>query len=137
MATEIEVLYTGDLYCELTHKDSGAVIKTNAPKDNNGDGNGFSPTDLVGAALGSCMLTVMGIYARNHDIKLDGAKMNVIKHMVSEPIRRIGKLEVTLTMPTGIASDKRPILERVARTCPVHQSINPEIESILNIVYPD
>lgn len=137
MATEVEVIYSGNLYCELTHKESGVVIQTNAPKDNAGEGKSFSPTDLVGAALGACILTVMGIYARNNDLKIEGAKITVIKHMVAEPVRRIGKLEVNLNMPAGVPVEKRPILERVAHTCPVHQSLHPEIEINWQITYPD
>lgn len=137
MATEVEIIYTGKLHCELTHKDSGAMITTDAPKDNAGEGKQFSPTDLVGAALGSCILTTMGIYSRNTDIKLEGAKVNVVKHMVSEPVRRIGKLEVSVQMPAGIPQEKRAALDRVAHTCPVHKSLNPEIELIFDIGYPD
>ena len=90
----INIVYQGQLHCEATHAPSGATLETDAPKDNHGKGESFSPTDLVATALGSCMLTVMGITARMLDIDLTGARVQVEKEMVASPIRRIGKLTV-------------------------------------------
>src|SRR5436309_13566194 len=99
---KISIDYLGDLHCVATHGPSGAVLETDAPKDNEGRGESFSPTDLVATALGSCMLTVMGIVARRHGWPLEGARAKVEKHMVSEPVRRIGKLPVRIDMPARL-----------------------------------
>jgi putative redox protein len=119
--------YQGDLHTELVHEDSGARVETDAPKDNEGRGERFSPTDLVGAALASCMLTVMGIVARRHGWEMKGATAEVEKEMVAQPLRRIGRLGVRIAMPSGIAREARPVLERAALTCPVSQSVHPDV----------
>lgn len=134
---EIEVTYSGELHTTATHGPSRARVDTDAPKDNEGRGESFSPTDLVATALGTCMLTVMGIVARRHGWKLEGAKARVEKHMVATPIRRIGRLPVRIEMPAGLPKDARVVLERTAHTCPVHQSLHPEIEKPVTFVYPD
>lgn len=134
---EIEVVYPGDLHAVARHGPSGAEIATDAPKDNHGRGESFSPTDLVGAALATCMLTVMGIVARKHGWKLDGASARVEKHMVATPARRIGRLPVRIQMPAGLPAEARPVLEHAARTCPVHLSVLPEIDRPVTFVYPD
>ena len=125
---EIEVHYEGALHTRCVHGPSQAVTETDAPRDNHGLGESYSPTDLVATALGSCMLTVMGIVARNHDWKLDGSKARIEKHMVEEPTRRIGRLVVEMAMAPGLPADSRVVLERAARTCPVAESIHPGIE---------
>ncbi len=119
--------YQGDLHAEVLHEPSGARIETDAPKDNEGRGERFSPTDLVGAALGTCMLTVMGIVARRHGWDMKGATAEVEKEMVAQPLRRIGRLGLHIVMPAGIAREARPVLERAALTCPVHESIHPDV----------
>ncbi len=134
---KINVAYEGKLHCRLTHGPSGKEATTDAPKDNMGKGESFSPTDLVAAALGSCMLTTMGIFAQRHGIDLVGAQAEVIKEMIQEPTRRIGKLITVIKMPKGIDTKQREVLERVALTCPVHKSIHPEIEAPVNFQYPD
>ncbi len=131
------MIYEGDLHCKLTHGPSGAVIVTDAPKDNQGKGEAFSPTDLVAAALGSCMLTVMGITSRGHGINMTGATAEVEKEMVTTPIRRIGKISVKIQMPAGINIEKRGLLEKAAHSCPVHKSLSHDVELPINIVYPD
>lgn len=136
MAVEITGKYIGNLKTELTHGPSGAVLKTAAPLDNNGDGSSFSPTDLVAAALGACMTTVMAIVAERDGIDLSGLTFRVEKHMVSNP-RRIGALPVVIQMPAGLTPEQRQKLERAARTCPVHHSLLPEIESEVRFEYPD
>ena len=134
---KISIVYEGSLHCRLTHEQSGNVIATDAPKDNNGKGEAFSPTDLVAAALGSCMLTVMGIAAGRHNIELKGTTVDVTKEMVVEPARRIGTISVTLHMAPGIPSDKRKMLETTAHTCPVHKSLHPDIQTPIEFIYPD
>ena len=128
MSVRIEVRYEGELRATATHGPSGASLETDAPKDNEGRGESFSPTDLLATALGTCMLTVMGIYARRKGWELKGAHVTVDKHMVADPVRRIGRLEVRFEMPAGIPPDARKPLERAAHTCPVHQSLHPEVE---------
>src|ERR1700733_9892829 len=104
---KISMVYEGQLHCTLTHGPSGSVIQTDAPKDNMGRGEAFSPTDLVAAALGSCMLTVMGIAAQRHNIDLKGTTVEVSKEMVTTPMRRIGTITITFHMASGIPEDKR------------------------------
>ncbi|MSR77157.1 MAG: OsmC family peroxiredoxin [Candidatus Omnitrophica bacterium] len=133
----IDITYDGDLHCTQTHRPSGTRIVTDAPKDNGGKGESFSPTDLVASALGSCMMTIMGIVAKRHLISLQGTKVEVIKEMIQEPVRRIGKLTVRFQMPKGIAESQRKLLERAALTCPVHQSLHPDIQIPVSFDYPD
>ena len=134
---KIDVSYEGSLHCRLTHGPSGMEITTDAPKDNLGKGEAFSPTDLVAAALASCMLTTMGIVAQRRNIKLDSITAQVMKEMTSAPPRRIAKLPVTITMPKGISAEERALLERAAVSCPVHKSLNPEIEIPVKFDYLD
>lgn len=129
----VDIEYTGDLHCAIRHGPSGAVIVTDAPKDNQGKGEAFSPTDLVAAALGSCMATVMGIVARRHEIDLRGMKITVTKEMTQGPVRRIGKLTVKIAMPGNLSADQREILRRAAEACPVHKSLSPDVD--VKIVY--
>lgn len=131
------MVYEGDLRCRLKHGPSGSEILTDAPVDNQGKGEAFSPTDLVAAALGSCMLTVMGIAARSSNINIDGATADVEKEMVREPVRRINKLSVRIKMPRGIPADKREFLEKVGHSCPVHKSLNPDLNCVIEFQYPD
>lgn len=134
---QIQIDYLGDLRCELTHVPSGAKIITDAPKDNEGKGESFSPTDLVAAALGSCMVTLMGIMARKHQIDLSGLKVLVEKEMVSDPDRRIGTLTVRLNFPRNYSPKEKTMLERAALACPVHKSINHDIQTPIQFIYPD
>jgi putative redox protein len=122
------VTYQGDLHCDALHEPSGSRLETDAPKDNEGRGERFSPTDLVGAALGSCMLTVMGIVARRHAWDMTGARAEVEKEMVAAPVRRIARLGLRIAMPAGIPAAARAVLERAAHTCPVHQSLHPDVK---------
>lgn len=125
---EIEIRYEGGLHTRARHGPSSATLETDAPKDNEGRGEAFSPTDLLATALGSCMMTVMGIVARRHDWRLEGATVHVEKHMVADPQRRIGRLVVAFEMPAGIPEDARKVLERSAHTCPVHNSLHPDTQ---------
>lgn len=134
---KIDIVYEGDLHCSLIHGPSKKEIATDAPVDNHGKGEAFSPTDLMASSLGACMMTVMGIYAKRHEIQLKGTKVTVLKEMINAPVRRIGKLTVTFEFPAGIPQNQRPVLERVALTCPVHQSLHPDIELPTKFQYPD
>ena len=129
MAT-ISEKYLGDLRVECVHNASGTVIITDAPVDNQGKGEAFSPTDLCATALASCATTIMGIYARSHDIDITGMTVEVVQTMSASP-RRIGKLEVTFNMPEREYSDReKKALINAAHTCPVHLSLHPDIEQI-------
>jgi len=125
---EIRVEYEGGLHCRVVHGPSRASFATDAPVDNQGKGESFSPTDLVATALGACMLTTMGIVAERHGWKLDGATARVEKSMVADPVRRIGKLAVAIRIPGSFDERTREILERTAHTCPVHKSLHPSVE---------
>ena len=121
--------YLGDLRVESTHTASGATLITDAPLDNQGKGEGFSPTDLCVASFGSCALTIMGIFAKNHGLDITGTTMEINKVMSANPPRRIARIEVVYTMPDRDYSDKdKKSLERAADTCPVRLSLHPETE---------
>jgi putative redox protein len=133
---KIKIVYEGQLHCALTHEPSGNMISTDAPKDNMGRGETFSPTDLVAAALGSCMLTVMGIAAARHNIDLKGSSVDVSKEMITTPERRIGSISVILHMAPGIPQDERSMLEAAAHSCPVHKSLHPDVQTLIQFIYP-
>jgi uncharacterized OsmC-like protein len=119
--------YEGEKHCEIIHVPSQSKIATDAPKDNNGRGELFSPTDLVAAATGSCLLTVMAIMAEKEGVDLVGAYATVEKEMILSP-RRIGKLTVNVFMPKKVEESYRKKLENAAHTCPVRNSLSAEIE---------
>lgn len=124
----INVEYQGDLHCGAVHTPSGTVLATDAPKDNQGRGESFSPTDLVATALGTCMLTTMGILARTLNIDIDGATARVDKEMASSPLRMIRQLTVKIHVPRRVSQEDRAKLERAALTCPVAKTLNPSVE---------
>ena len=127
MAT-ISAKYLGDLRVECVHEQSGATLVTDAPRDNNGKGEAFSPTDLCATALASCAMTIIGIYGKHHNVDVTGATMEITKTMSANP-RRIGKIQVIFDMPDREYTDKQKAsLERCAHTCPVHLSLHPETE---------
>ena len=129
------VHYLGDLRTEATHLLSGSKIITDAPPDNQGKGEAFSPTDLCATSLASCMLTLMGISARNHDLDITGAQAEVTKIMAADP-RRIARIEIKFQMPPRNFSDvQQKILEKAARTCPVHFSLSEGLEEVLHFVW--
>jgi putative redox protein len=128
VSVRIEVEYQGELHTRATHGPSGAVLETDAPKDNEGRGEAFSPTDLLATALGTCMLTVMGILARRKGWDMKGARVTVDKNMVADPVRRVGHLVLRFAMPPGLPEEARKPLERAAHTCPVHQSLHPDVK---------
>jgi putative redox protein len=127
MGTEIEIEYEGDLHCRLHHGPSGAEIVTDAPPDNQGKGEAFSPTDLLAASLGSCIITIMGIYARRKAIDLKGSRVRVSKEMVYDPLRRIGHLLVEIDLP-DVDPTLRPALETAGHSCPVERSLHPDLK---------
>ncbi len=124
MGVEIDITYEGDLHCRAVHGPSGAVIQTDAPVDNQGRGEAFSPTDLLATSLGVCMMTVMGIYARRKSIDLTGTRVHVVKEMIADPDRRIGALTLTFDLPASVPEEWRAALERAGMTCPVHHSLH-------------
>lgn len=139
MAVEIDIVYEGQLRCAATHGPSGATLATDAPVDNHGKGESFSPTDLVATALGVCVMTIMGIVAERNQIDLTGTRVRVSKEMVQQPIRRIGRLPVTVTIPADkaakVSDSDRTKLETAARHCPVHQSLHPDIDSPIEFAW--
>jgi putative redox protein len=132
---EINIQYAGDLRCLAVHGPSGRELTTDAPVDNHGKGESFSPTDLVATALGSCVATIMGIYASRHDLDLKGIQIRVEKHMSEDAPRRIARLPVTIQMPAGLPEKHREALEQAARHCPVHQSLRADIDAPLTFCY--
>jgi putative redox protein len=136
MSVDIQGVYTGGLGMRLTHGPSGTAIRTAAPKDNQGDGSSFSPTDLLAAALGSCMVTTMAIVAGREGIPFEGAGFRLEKHMRADP-RRVAAVPVRVRMPAGLAPEQRSRLEEVARGCPVARSLGAEVEQPVEFEYPD
>ncbi len=130
MATS-KVTYVGNLRTEAKHLRSGTQIITDAPVDNQGKGEAFSPTDLTSTALAACMVTIMGIRARDKGLAIEGVETSITKTMASNP-RRISKIEVTLKMPAGnYSSADKKVLEAAATTCPVAMSLHPDIEQVV------
>ena len=129
-----ELNYDGNLRTTALHVDSGQTISTDAPKDNHGLGECFSPTDLVCTSLASCMLTIMAIAANKHGVDIIGTKASVTKTMVSDP-RRIGKIDVTLFFPKAYSKKMTTILERSALNCPVHRSLSNDVVKNVHFVY--
>jgi putative redox protein len=123
----IDAIYEGDLHTVAVHEPSQSALSTDAPVDNRGRGESYSPTDLLATAVGTCMLTVMGIAAREKGWQIEGARLAITKHMAAEP-RRVGRLVLHFEMPGGVSVEAREGLEHAARTCPVAQSIHPGIE---------
>jgi putative redox protein len=124
----ISTTYEGDLRTRATHGPSGTQLITDAPADNMGKGESFSPTDLVATALGTCIATTMGIFAKRHDIELKGMRVDVKKEMTSQPTRRIGRLTTEVYIPLPADHPHRGALENAAKTCPVHKSLGADVE---------
>ncbi|MES2543996.1 MAG: OsmC family protein [Bacteroidota bacterium] len=122
-----KITYLGDLRTSSIHIQSGSEIISDAPIDNNGKGEAFSPTDTVANALGSCMMTIMGIKARDMQLDIEGSTADVTKIMQAEP-RRISVIEIKFNMNAVVDEKTKTILERASMTCPVYLSLNPEIE---------
>jgi len=141
MAVEIQVVYEGDLHCSATHGPSGNTLPTDAPVDNQGKGEAFSPTDLVATALATCVLTTMGIVARRNELDIAGTRARVTKEMVNTPVRRIGRLDLVVTFPAEkarkLSATDRSKLEAAGHHCPVHQSLHPAVEAPITFIYED
>lgn len=137
MSVKMSVEYSGDLHCNLEHEPSRTRIATDAPKDNMGKGECFSPTDLVGAALVSCAVTTMAIRGPKEGIPFTSARGRVVKDMTSAGQRRIARLAVELEMPAGLSGPQRTKLEEIARACPVALSLSRELELPMTFHYPD
>jgi putative redox protein len=129
----ISVDYQGDLHCHATHGPSGAQLETDAPVDNQGKGESFSPTDLVAAAFAGCFLTIMGITARREGIALEGTRATVDKEMTTEGPRRIARLTLHVHMAVPRSADPKGVLERAGRACPVARSLHPDIDQAVEI----
>ena len=134
---EINTLYEGGLHCKAVHKPSGVTIETDAPVDNRGKGESFSPTDLLATSLAVCYLTTMGIAAEDREIDMKGATCRIEKHMSTDSPRRVVKLVAEIIFPAGIPFDKRGILEAVALHCPVSKSISADVDVDLKLHFPD
>ena len=139
MAVEINIVYEGGLHCTAVHGPSKQKVGTDAPVDNGGKGAAFSPTDLVATALGTCMATIMGLVANRNQLDIDGLKIQVIKEMVAEPVRRIGALKTRMVFPPGktLSAADRAKLEAAAKACPVKQSLHPDVKTPVEFVYSD
>lgn len=133
----IHTRYLGELRTEATHLQSGTVILTDAPTDNQGKGEAFSPTDLLAASLGSCLMTIMGIAGRTHGIDLEGTQLKITKIMATQP-RRVAEVKITVEFPTSrsFTSKERSMLEHAARTCPVALSLHPDLVQSIEFIYP-
>lgn len=130
-----EVTYQGNLRTQAVHLASDHTIITDAPTDNHGKGEAFSPTDLTATSLATCMITIMGISAQSRDWDLEGTRAEILKVMASEP-RRISRIEIDLYMPDrGFSADDKKILEKAARTCPVAMSLHPDIEQVIRFLW--
>jgi len=130
----IETIYKGELRTSITHLKSGAEIITDAPTDNQGKGEAFSPTDMVAAALGSCILTILGIADQTHQLQLEGTRVKICKIMEDKP-RRIGEIVVDITFPHKEYTDKQKnIIKQIAyNNCPVSHSLHPDIKQTINL----
>ncbi len=124
---QIDVEYLGGLHCSVRHSLSGQTFTTDAPLDNNGKGDHISPTDLLAASIGSCIATIMGIKAKANNISIEGLKIKVVKEMVNEPYRRVGKLVIDITFPHRLEDKEFAIMSNVVKTCPVTRSLHPDI----------
>jgi len=131
-----KVVYKGDLRTEASHLQSGETIITDAPVDNEGKGEAFSPTDLLATALASCMLTIMGIVAKRDGIDMEGATAEVEKIMASNP-RRIGEIRLKINFVHPITDKDQVKLERAAHTCPVSGSLHTELTETIEFIYPN
>ena len=133
--SDISIKYDGTLRTTATHNQSGSIISTDAPIDNNGKGEKFSPTDLFAAALGSCMLTIMGITAKTHGFSIDGSNVDVDKIMGKNP-RRVSSIKISISLKGQFSDKEKQLLMKAAHHCPVSKSIHPEIneEVVFNFI---
>lgn len=135
MAVEMRLTYTGELHTELVHGPSGTRLETDAPTDNQGRGQAFSPTDLVGAALLSCAITTMAIRGPAEGAPLTAARGRVEKHMTTTGPRRIARLVLEVELPAALDAKQRRALEAIAHGCPVARSLGPDVEQVMRFAY--
>ena len=133
---QIDVTYQGGLRCQAVHGPSGQKLVTDAPVDNHGKGESFSPTDLVATALGTCIPTIMGIVAEREKIDLTNLRITIQKEMSADPPRRIARLITRIVMPKGLTEPQKAKLEKAAHTCPVHQTLQGKVDLPIEFVYP-
>ncbi len=133
---EIEVRYSGGRRCEAVHGPSGTTLMTDVPTEHGGTGSSFSPTDLLAAALGTCVATTLGNVAERNRIDLTGTRLTVTKEMSAGPPRRIAKLSTRILIPRGLDGTQRTKLERAAHSCPVHQTLRGNVEMTIEFVDP-
>lgn len=133
-----KIIYKGDLRTEMTHLQSGTVVETDAPVDNKGKGERFSPTDLVATALGSCMLTIMGIASNTHGMDINGTEVEITKIMTAAP-RKIGEIIVKLHMKgqANYSPKEKAILENAALTCPVFLTLHEDVKKTVEFIWPE
>ena len=131
-----KVIYNQDLRTTMTHLQSSSVVITDAPTDNHGKGEAFSPTDLLATALASCMLTTMAIGTMSRGINIDGASADVTKVMSATPPRRIAKVEISITMPSkNYNKEEKELLEKIALACPISKSLHPDLEQAVRFIW--
>lgn len=127
--------YLGGLRTKLTHLQSGQVVVTDAPTDNNGKGEAFSPTDLMSTSLCACMITIMGVAAQTHNFSIDGTKAEITKIMSANP-RKVSEIQIEITFPQNNYSDKeKKIIEHIANTCPVALSLHPDLKQSVKLIF--
>jgi putative redox protein len=138
MSQVLDLSYTGKLRCKAVLAATGQELRTDAPPENGGLGEAFSPTDLVAAALGTCLMTVIGLVAQRSKIDVTGMSARIEKDMAAPPARRIGRIKTVIQMPKGLklSDAERTKLENAAKLCPVKQSLHPEVEVPIEFVYP-
>jgi putative redox protein len=130
------IIYNGDLRTTMTHLQSGSEVITDAPTDNHGKGEAFSPTDLLATALASCMLTTMAIGTMNRGINIDGASATCLKVMSATPPRRVARVEIEITMPQHhYSQEEKELLEKIAHACPISRSLHPDLEQIVTFIW--
>ncbi|MBX3044681.1 MAG: OsmC family protein [Ignavibacteriae bacterium] len=134
---QIDIEYTGDLHCKVTHTPSGQTFITDAPTDNQGKGEFISPTDLTVASIGSCIATIMAIRAKNSGFDIGNLKISAYKHMVNEPYRRISKIELDFFLARKFDEKEMAILKNVVKTCPVSRSLSSEVEIVHKFIEPE
>lgn len=139
MGVEIRAVYEGSMHCRATHGPSGTELSTDAPLDNGGRGESFSPTDLVATALGNCVMTIVALVCERHGHDVRGMRVQVMKEMTDQPGRRIAALPTLVMIPASAVPEQtdRDRLERAARHCPVHRSLHPDIDAPISFEYVD
>ncbi len=131
---KMTAVYTGQKHCQAKHEQSQTTLETDAPKDNQGRGESFSPTDLIATALGTCILTTIAIFAEKDGIDVTGSRMSVEKEMTPPP-RRIASLKTVIEMPKSVPEDYRAKITAYAENCPVKKSLHPEVQVPVEIRY--